>query len=97
MAIILTTLFAVMLILAGALILTDASLSSASDISSSWERMVDRDGDRARTELTLITADIASSTTSIDISMRNTGQTALADFKEWDAVIQYYEKAAIKT
>ena len=94
MAIILTTLFAVMLILAGALILTDASLSSASDVSSSWDRMVDRDGDRARTELTLITADIGGGGTNIDISVRNTGQTALVDFKEWDAVIQYYETAS---
>ena len=84
-------LFAVGLIVAGALLITGASLSSASLLSLSWGDMADRTGDRSRTELTLITADIGGAGDDIDISLRNTGQTALAEFSMWDMVIQYYD------
>ena len=80
-----------MLITAGALTLTQASLSSASDMSLAWDKMVERSGERSRTDLTLLTADLQGSGSDIDISIRNSGQTALADFSMWDAVIRYYE------
>ena len=47
----------------------------------------------ARTELTMSKADINGSGEDIDISIRNTGQTALADFSWWDVLIQYYDTA----
>ena len=92
MAHVITALIAIAAMLGGVLVLTEATLSSASDISISWDGMVERAGDRTRTELTLIAAD-ESTGTIIDVSFRNSGQTALADFPEWDIVIQYYATA----
>ena len=83
----------VALIIVAALALEDASLSSASDISASWDKMTGRTGERARTELGLLTADISGGGANIDISFRSTGQTPLADFTRWDVIIQYYETA----
>ena len=92
MASLLIGLMIIALIVVAALALEDASLSSASEISASWDHMTGRTGDRARTELTLITADVGGGGSNIDISLRNTGQTALADFSRWDVVLQYFEK-----
>lgn len=79
------------LIIVATLALQGASLSSASEISKAWGNMTDRTGERARTELTLLTADIAGTGANIDISFRSTGQTALADFSRWDVMIRYYQ------
>ena len=94
MAHVITAVFAVALIIIGAVTLTNASLSSAGNISLSFPKMVDRGGEKARTELTLITADTSSTSANIDISVRNTGQAALAEFPRWELLIQYYESSS---
>lgn len=75
----------------GALTLTRAALLSANGLALAWEEMKDRTTEQTRTELTLLTADIAGAGADIDISLRNSGQTALADFANWDVVVQYYQ------
>ena len=94
MASLIVGLVVIALIIVAALALEGASLSSASEISASWEQMTGRTGERARTGLTLLTADISGGGTNIDISFRSTGQTPLADFSEWDVMIQYYQTAS---
>ena len=90
MANVIVILLAVAAIIVGALSLTGAALSSASDASVAWENMTERTGQAARTQLSLINADIEGSGTDIDISIRNTGQTPLTEFSWWDVMIQYY-------
>ncbi len=70
--------------------LTSSSLSSATEVSIAWETMTQRTEDRKRTELALIEADISGGGTNIDISVRNTGQTYLADYSKWDVIIRYF-------
>ena len=81
---------AIALIIATVAVLTQAALSSASSVTLSWDRMVRRDADIARAELKLITADIGGSGTNVDISVGNSGQTALRHFADWAVIIQYY-------
>lgn len=81
---------AIALILGATLILTNAALTSASQLSVSWDDMIRRKGDIARAEMTLITADILATSTDIDISVRNSGQTAMTNFPDWDLTIRYY-------
>ena len=90
MANVIVAMFAVALIMGAVLVLASASLSSADRILLSWNSMVHRDGDKERTELTLIAADLMATSTNVDISIRNTGQTALRNFPRWDVIIQYY-------
>ena len=87
-----TALFAIAIILGGTATLTASTFSSASTVSASLEDMVERRGERARTQLTLVQADIAGSGPDVDISLRNTGQVPLANFDRWDVVIRYYQK-----
>ena len=93
MANLIVILFAVLAIVTGAVSLTGAALGSASSASDAWNHKTERIGDAGRTELTLINADISGSGENIDISIRNTGQTALTDFSWWDVLIQYYDTA----
>jgi archaellum component FlaF (FlaF/FlaG flagellin family) len=89
-----TAIVAIVLILVGALTLTSASLSSAGNVATSLEKKIERAGDYARTELTLIQADTAGSGTDVDSRIQNTGQTALKDFSKWDVVVKYYATTA---
>ena len=91
MANIVTAVFAIALVIGGAVMLTGASLNSASEISMAWDQKTERTGRLTRTRLTLIDADIQGSGTNIDISVRNTGQTALNEFSDWDVIIRYYQ------
>ena len=93
MAHVITAVFAIGLIIIGAVTLTNSALSSAGDIALSFPEMVGREGEKARTKLELITADSSSTSTNIDISVRNAGQTALAEFSRWELLIQYYESS----
>lgn len=90
MANLITAVVAIVLIIAAVLTLTNATLGSTSEISLSWDSMVKRTGDKVRTDMTLIQADIAGGGTDIDISFRNSGQTPLASFSDWDVIIRYY-------
>ena len=94
MAHVVVILFAVVAIVAGAVSLTGAALSSANDASAAWESMTKRTGQTYRTELKLITADVGGSGQDIDISIRNDGQTSLSDFSWWDVMIEYYSQAS---
>ena len=90
MAHLVTALFAVALILGGALTVTGAALSSASDMAQSWSKMAKRTGDIARTGLSTTTPLITGGGTDIDIALRNTGQTPVKDFSDWDVILRYY-------
>ena len=67
-----------------------ATIGSADTVLVAWEVMVDRNTDRQRTDLALLTADLVATSTDVDVSIRNTGQTLLRDFEHWDVMMQYY-------
>jgi len=72
------------------LMLGSATIGSADTVLVAWEVMVDRNTDRQRTDLTLLTADLVATSIDVDVSIRNTGQTLLRDFDDWDVMMQYY-------
>ena len=72
------------------LMLGSATIGSADTVLVAWEVMVDRNTDRQRTDLALLTADLVATSTDVDVSIRNTGQTLLRDFEHWDVMMQYY-------
>lgn len=91
MAHVITAVIAIALIVGTAVTLMNVSLSAADEISASWDRKAERSKDIARTDLTLIQADISGAPSEdVDISFRNTGQTPLKDFALWDVIVRYY-------
>ncbi len=68
-------------------------LSAQERVQASRQAMEARLLDRARTDLAPISAQISSDGTVVELTVRNAGQTKLADFDRWDMILQYYDAA----
>jgi hypothetical protein len=74
----------------GALTITHVYLSSQDAILASWREMEERLGERARTDLSPIRVEMQESWPNIvDVTLGNEGDTKLADFDQWDVIVQY--------
>ncbi len=76
------------LILIGGMTMSQNVLSSADTTSIGIQQLTTRDEAILKTGITPLEADLQSSTT-LDISIRNSGQNKLASFNLWDGIIQY--------
>lgn len=83
------------LILLASLAIVDTSLSTQDDVMVLWQEVEERAGERARTELTPIAAGTKTAGTIIEVTLRNDGSTRLADFEQWDVVLQYYSALVV--
>ena len=77
-------------VLFGALTIAQVYLSSQDAIMTSWREMEERLGERARTDLSPIGAEAKSEGAIVEITLKNEGDTKLADFDRWDVIVQYY-------
>ncbi len=64
-------------------------LASQAVISDSSREMQERLNERARTGLTPSGATVAPLGDSVSVTLRNSGSTKLADFHQWDVILQY--------
>lgn len=90
---VLTAFIVIFIILFAMLTLSDAFLSSQDTLQVTWQEMEGRWSDQARTSLGLVSADTTNNGTFIEFILENEGTTRLANFEEWDVIIQYYDTA----
>jgi hypothetical protein len=64
-------------------------LASQAVISDSSRAMEERLGERARTGLTASGSAVAPLGNAVTVTLKNTGNTKLADFQQWDVILQY--------
>lgn len=64
-------------------------LASQATLSDSSRVMQERLGERARTGLTAIGSAVAQLGDGVTVTLKNTGNTKLADFPQWDVILQY--------
>jgi hypothetical protein len=84
--------FVVVLIMLFAWLVPVQSLLSAQDrIQFSQQAMESRLLDRARTNLETVKAKVNDEGSLLDLVVENTGQSKLADFDQWDLILQYYD------
>lgn len=74
--------------------LSERSLSAQATIAESSRQMQERVGERARTSLVTIGARTINSGNNVEVTLRNAGQTKLADFDRWDVLLQYTDAAS---
>lgn len=84
----------ILLLLFSTLAPAQSYLSSQGRIQVSRQAMEARMLDRARTDLASISAQVSDDGTMVELTVRNTGQTKLADFDQWDLILQYYDAGA---
>ena len=90
---IITGLIIISLLLVVVFTIAEVLLSSQEAILASWREMEERLGERARTNLSPVAAQTISSGAVVQVTIRNDGDTKLADFDHWDVILQYYDGA----
>ena len=83
-----TALIILTVVLFGALTLAQVYLSSQDAILESWREMEERLGERARTDISPVGATTINAN-KVEVTLENEGSTKLADFDEWDVIVQY--------
>lgn len=69
--------------------LSQQLLVSQAQITDSSRVMQERLGDRLRTNLTPADASVTPLGDYVNVIVKNTGSTKLADFQQWDVLLQY--------
>ncbi len=82
------TLIILTVVLFGVLTMTQVYLSAQDTILESWREMEERLGDRARTQISAVGA-ATTDGNSVTLTLENEGSTKLADFDQWDVILQY--------
>jgi len=85
-----TVLLIVGVLIAGILGLVQTAISTQSNVSQSTNVMQTRLDDHARTNILPVSA-IADPVLGnwVDVTLRNTGTSKLANFEQWDVILQY--------
>jgi hypothetical protein len=78
------------LLIVAALTLGHAYLSSQEELMTSWQEMEERSWMRTRTGVELLDAGTFSGGSNVQLTVWNDGEIKLADYDQWDVVVQYY-------
>ncbi len=79
----------IVILLTGALTLGESMISAQEEIAASWQAMESRWDERTRTALEFVSGETFHSGDSLRVTFQNIGTTPLADFDQWDAIVQY--------
>jgi hypothetical protein len=63
-------------------------LSAQDEVLQSWREMEEQLGERARTDISPTGA--ATDGNTVTLTLENEGDTKLADFDQWDVILQYH-------
>ena len=84
-----TALIVISLLVLSILMVTERSLSAQASFSESLRQMQDGIEERSRTGVTPIKAETKADGATVEITLKNTGNTKLADFGRWDVILEY--------
>ncbi|MCC6616391.1 MAG: hypothetical protein IT320_23155 [Anaerolineae bacterium] len=90
---VLTALVVMFLFIFGTFTITQTVISSHDVMQSSLRAMESRTLERLQTSLTLLSAHIVDSGSTIELVVRNDGDSSLIDFSDWDVIIEYFDNA----
>ena len=85
---VLVTLFVVVLMMVAVVSWSQASFDSFDSAAQSWKLMAETAEDVSRTDIEVISAN--STAPFVDVLIHNSGKVHLAQFPQWDVLVQYY-------
>lgn len=85
---VLVAIVVVFLILFATLTLSNAVFSTQDAMHVTWQETEARMQDQTRTQLSVVDTKTHAGT-QVELTLRNTGSVKLADFDEWDVIVQY--------
>jgi hypothetical protein len=87
---VIVSIICIALIMFGGMTMAQGFMTSVDASSTGLEEIGQRDETIMRTELTPVSASLPALNT-LEITLKNTGQTKLADYDKWDIIVQYYD------
>jgi hypothetical protein len=81
------SLIVITMLLFGMLTISHNHLSAQDEVLQSWREMEEQLGERARTDVSPTGA--ATDGNTVMLTLENAGDTKLADFDQWDVILQY--------
>ncbi|HLF26152.1 MAG TPA: hypothetical protein VJG32_07440 [Anaerolineae bacterium] len=84
-----TALLVIGILILSILGLSERSIAAQATISEASRLLQERAGDRARTDLTPLGVTTTPLGDYVEVRLKNTGDTKLADFDQWDVIMQY--------
>jgi flagellar protein FlaF len=89
-----TALIVIGVMLLAILSVSDRSITAQSVISEAAREMQEREGERARTNLEVLSATSSAQGQFVQVTVKNSGLTKLADFQVWDVLLDYSDGTA---
>ena len=90
---VLVALIVIALVLFSILTLANTALVAQSALAKDWQAMQEVSNARAATRLMI--SDVQAQYGTVDVTIQNDGNAGLADFDEWDLILQYYAAAGL--
>ena len=86
----LVSLILITVVLFGVLTLSDSYFVTQDTILAATQVREELSEERVRTSFMLVSAETQSAGSLVEITIKNMGSTKLADFDQWDLMLQYY-------
>lgn len=86
----LASLILITALLFGVLTLSETYFTTQDTLLAATQEMTARTQEQTHTALTLIAAATQNAGADVELTFRNTGSAKIADFAEWDVIVQYY-------
>lgn len=86
----LASIILITLLLFGVLTLSETYFSTQEILMVATQEMTARNQEQTQTALTLIAAATKNAGANVELTFRNTGSAKVADFEQWDVIVQYY-------
>lgn len=81
----------VLLFLLATLTPTQSFMAAQDQLETARQEMEARLRDRNRTDLALVDSGVTLDGVTVALTLTNTGHTKLADYEQWDMIVQYYD------
>lgn len=85
-----TGLIVIAVLLLAVTTISERYFSAQDTILESWQEMEERMSERARTRLSPVGAETKPGGGTVEVTLRNEGEVKLADFEQWDVILQYH-------
>lgn len=86
----LASIILITLLLFGVLTISETYFSIQDTLLVSTQELTARSQEQMHTALTLVAAATKNSGANVELTFRNTGSAKVADFDQWDVIVQYY-------
>lgn len=86
---VITAMIVIGMLLLSIMSVTNSSISAQAAISEASRAMQEREGERMRTALTVLSATTAQGRNAVTITLKNTGSTQLYNYEKWDVILHY--------